>query len=262
MPELLNQKDVRPAATLPFCYLCGKSLASLKDIHPDHVPPKAIFDAKDRNFPLKVASCLTCNNKNSPTDEVIGQLIAVCHGKIPKEEKLAVEFRTYNVEGLAEPFMACIKTNIGNQITRWMRAFHTALYHEFLPNETMNAVHPPFPHGELTENGFTIKTILDQQFMFVEIIKRNRLAKRLDRIVCNNGKLQYECVWMRMDDGRWCCVFALQVYDWVEIADTNFTRRGCVGFYCPSAGRPANATIATELEFPVPNEDALNAFAP
>lgn len=262
MPELTTQKAVRPAASLPFCYLCGKPLRKRADIHPDHVPPKAIFDVSDRNFPLKVASCLDCNNKHSPTDETIGQLIAVCHGKMPKEHKLAIEFRTYNVEGLDEPFMACVHTNIGGQITRWMRAFHTALYHEFLPNKTMNAVHSPFPNGKLTEDGFTIDKVLQQQFMFVEIIKKNRIAKNLDRIVCNNGKLQYDCVWMRMDDGKWCCVFALQVYDWVNLADTNFTRRGCVGFYRPTAGKPVNATIATDLEFVVPNDDLLNAFAP
>ena len=143
-----------------------------------------------------------------------------------------------------------------------MRAFHTALYHEFLPNKTMNAVHSPFPNGKLTDDGFTIDKVLQQQFMFVEIIKKNRIVKNLDRIVCNNGKLQYDCVWMRMDDGKWCCVFALQVYDWVNLADTNFTRRGCVGFYCPTAGKPVNATIATDLEFVVPNDDLLNAFAP
>jgi len=261
MPELLKQSDLRSARDLPFCYLCGQAFASRSDNHPDHVPPKAIFALKDRDFPLKVASHSKCNEAHSPTDEVLGQLIAVSHGQFPDDDKVAIEFRQYNVDEFATPFLGMVKTQFGNQIARWIRGFHSALYHEYLPINTPNAIHPPFPYGHLTDDGFVINDIEDQQYMFVKLIKKNRLAKRLDRIVCNNGKLQYECVWMKTDQGDWCCVFALQVYDWVQLADNNFPRRGCVGWYQPVSGKPNYGTVASKLEFPYSNSDLLNAFA-
>jgi hypothetical protein len=261
MPELVNQIDVRSAHDLTFCYLCGQNFTSRSENHPDHVPPKAIFAKEDRNFPLKVASHAACNEAHSLPDEVLGQLIAVSHGKYPNEDRVAIEFRQYQVEGFATPFMGCVTTNIKNQIVRWMRGFHAALYQEYLPTNTPNAIHLPFPNGSLTEDGFIIKDILDQQYLFVDVIKKNRIARQLDRIVCNNGRLQYECVWMTTDQGDWSCVFALQIYDWVQLADANFPKRGCVGWYQPVCGRPTNGAIASNLVFPYPNLDRLNAFA-
>ncbi|WDQ15441.1 hypothetical protein [Rhodopirellula sp. P2] len=262
MPQLTSQSDVRGARNLRFCYLCGSELQSRKDRHPDHVPPKAIFAIEDRDFPLKVASCFRCNNSCSPTDEVIGQLVAVSHGQFPDDDNVAINFQQYDVNGLETPFLATIGTNIEYQIKRWTRGFHAALYAEFLPDDTPTAVHPPFPHGQRTDDGFTIKEVLDQQYLFVDLIKKNRAAGCIDQIVSNNGKMRYECVWIQMDHGPWCSVFALQLYDWVKLADTNFTRRGCTGWYHPQSGLPERATTGTNLEFAFSNEDLLDAFGP
>lgn len=262
MPQLLSQSDVRFARNLPFCYMCGTIFQSRDDCHPDHVPPKAIFATEDRDFPLKVASCFDCNNRFSPTDEVIGQFIAVCHGQFPDDGKRVLDLHTYHVDELETPFVATVGTNIEYQIKRWTRAFHAALYHEFIPDDTPTAVHPPFPHGQRTDDGFTIKKIQDQQYLFVELIKKNRVAGCIDRIKCNNEKMTYECVWVEMDHGPWCCVFALQLYDWVALADRNFARRGCVGWYHPTSGLPETAATSTKLEFAFPNDDLLDAFRP
>ncbi len=261
MPQLLTQSDVRHARDLPFCYLCGGSITSRDDRHPDHVPPKAIFAQVDRNFPLKVATHRACNTEHSITDRVIGQLIAVIHKQYPADGDLAIKYQVYNVDSSQTPLLGIIDTNIIGQIGRWLRGFHAALYREFLPYETLSAIHPPFPHGERNDNGSTIKNILDQQYQFVEVIKKNRLTRSLDRIVCNNGKLAYDCVWNRVDDGRWICIFALQIYDWSKLADNyHFPERGCVGFYQPESGRPEIGTIGTELEFTIKNLEPLNAF--
>ena len=95
----------------------------------------------------------------------------------------------------------------------------------------------------------------------VEVLKKNRVVRCLDGIVCNNGKMTYECVWVRMDNGKRACVFGLQIYNWANLGDhVHFPKRGCVGWYQPASGRPTLGTIGTELEFEIANVESLDAF--
>jgi hypothetical protein len=260
MPTLLTQASVRPAQKLGFCYLCGQAINTRKENHPDHIPPEAIFAEEDHNFPLKVAAHNTCNNPQSKNDEIIGQLIAVIHGKEFAPENIRVRRQKFIVQKDDEPLLAFIGTDLKGQIWRWVRGFHAALYGEYLPLHTNKIVHPPFPSGNIENNGFSIEKIKDQQYHFVEIIKKNRIAKCTDKIVCNNGKCIYECVWVQMDNRLWACIFALKIYDWIKLADKHFAARGCVGWYEPQAGRPANGTKCTVLEIPISNVEPLDPF--
>jgi hypothetical protein len=158
--------------------------------------------------------------------------------------------------------------NLHRTICRWLRAFHAALYGEYLPdndgtvNGTKFSFDPPFPVGHLDEDHeINVDPIRPHHCYFVERIKQNRLAKRLDRIVCFNGKCVYECVWDTADRGEPICIFALNVYDWGALANTDdFPRRGCVGAYPPVKGRPAGATTATPLTIPISNVEKLDPF--
>ena len=136
MPVLLTQATIRPARNLTFCYLCGQTFKNKKENHPDHVPPEAIFAKEDQNFPLKVASHRTCNNPLSRNDEVIGQLIAVIHGKLPTLENTKLNLQTFTVDIESEPILGIKNTDLVGQIWRWIRGFHAALYCEFLPIDT------------------------------------------------------------------------------------------------------------------------------
>jgi hypothetical protein len=261
MPELLSQADVRPARGLPFCYLCGQPFANRRDNHPDHVPPAALFAVNDRNFPLKVAAHVGCNREQSATDEVIGQLIAVIHGKHPRPENNKLQSEVFETAESDSPFLAFVNTGLVGQIARWVRGFHAALYREFLPVETPCAIHPPFPSGRVEQDGFTIDKILVQHPVFVSVIKKNRAAGRLDRIVCYNSRCVYESVWVQMDQGPWACAFALRLYDWTALADSaHFEQRGCVGWYRPLAGPPPSATRWTTVEVPFSNVQPLDPF--
>ncbi len=261
MPELLTQADVRPARHLPFCYLCGKPIPSRHDNHPDHVPPEAIFEVADRNFPLKVAAHLHCNRNLSDADEVIGQLIAVIHGKHPRPDRTKLRYEVFKIAESEVPFLAIPDTGLPGQVARWVRGFHAALYHEFMPVETRWDAQLPFPSGRVEQDGYTIDKVLPQHPLFVELIKKNRAAGRLDRVVCNNGKCHYECVWIQMDDGARACVFALRLYDWSALADSaHFERRGCVGWYQPAAGPPPSGTTWTTLDVPFSNRHPLDPF--
>lgn len=261
MPELCTQANVRPARNLPFCYLCGSAITSQAENHPDHIPPEAIFAVSDRNFPLKVAAHRGCNVPQSEQDEVISQLIAVIHGKHPNPNRKRLKYKVFKTIDNGDPFLAFLNVNLIGQIWRWVRGFHAALYSEFLPEDTKMAIHTPFPSGNLrNDDSFTIEEIKVQQHLFVGIIKKSRIARCLDRIICNNGKCIYECVWVQMDNGPWACVFALQIYNWTNLADKHFPTRGCVGLYEPRSGRPANSTKWTTLQFPFSNLDSLDPF--
>ncbi len=148
-------------------------------------------------------------------------------------------------------------------IRRWIRAFHAALYGHALATETRFAIQAPFPSGDLSGEELVEEPISDIHIKTVELIKKNRAAGNLDRICTNQGKLEYECVWDKLGDGSWTCFFALDVYDWKRLGDSNnFEERGCVGLYTPPHGtKPSNGTVATRLEFNVPNLDPVDPFA-
>ena len=96
----------------------------------------------------------------------------------------------------------------------------------------------------------------------MEELKRNRATGTLDQITCRNGKCHYECVWTQADKGQWFCVYALSLYDWMQLGDwSRFESRGCVGAYLrPGGGVPAGATCGTRLIFSVSNNEPLNPF--
>jgi hypothetical protein len=98
---------------------------------------------------------------------------------------------------------------------------------------------------------------------FVEEIKRNRQTRTLDSIVCRNGKCRYECVWAQADDGTWICIYALDLYGWIDLGGSDGAdQRGCVGCYrSPTGTPPSGAAIATKLVFAVQNTSPLDPFA-
>ena len=131
--------------------------------------------------------------------------------------------------------------NLHRTICRWLRAFHAALYREYLPDNdgtkdgTRLSFDPPFPIGHVDENGeIKVDAIRPHHTFFVEQIKRNRLAGQLDRIICFNGKCVYECVWDKADDGQPICIFALNVYDWSALANTDDFPRERLRWRVPS----------------------------
>jgi hypothetical protein len=263
MPEIVIQQTARAAQKLAFCYLCGEPFENApgRNNHPDHIPPKQLFATRDRNFPIKVACHESCNNCLSNRDEVIGQLVAVVHGKYATPERLKLEFETVRAETTGNEYFGVTGVNVEHEVIRWIRGFHAALYGEFLADQPdcQFCVSLPFPR--LLNNKALNDGLLCNHVSFVEEIKKNRHAGRLDRIVANNHQCVYECVWSKSDDGQHVCIFALKLYDWSRLADQRLNRRSCVGLYLPANGRPEIATPATRLEMPMSHADLLDAFA-
>jgi len=263
MIEIKTDKDLRPLRNLPFCYLCGEKFQQSDKVTRDHVPPKAVFLVEDRTNPLILPSHDGCNQRESKTDEIVGQLISALNYSYPKRKDMRLKIGMHKDSEYQGPFFFIEAIDLRLVLVRWVRGFHTALYQEYLPNETPNVFEPPLPRGRKHKAQVAFDEIGRHFPLFVETIKKNRKVARIDRIECFNSKCIYECTWETTDDGRWSCFFALNIYDWKNLGDPlHFRQRGCVGWYMPMSGRPRNAAegVTRLLEIPCANVEPLDPF--
>ncbi len=238
MISLTTQTEARDIRNLPFCYICGEPFKEEDLINYDHVPPAALFDKGDRNFPLKFAMHEDpCHSMMNLDDEVFGQLVALIHGKQPSERNDKLKIELYERQDTGAPIASFGQRNIEVLLRRWIKAFHAALYHEPLGGNAKYAIQAPFPSGIIENGKLVVSPIKEQYNIFQECISKNRLAKNLDYIRSNNGKLLYECVWDKFSDNNWACIFYLDLYGWKNLGDVNnFQVHECVGTYTPTNG--------------------------
>jgi len=257
MPTIKTEHELKCLRRLSFCYLCGKPFGTDSTKDRDHVPPRSLFAKTDRCQPLLLPTHPACNQANSMDDEQIAQLVAVLHGKHPSPENLRLRFSAHRMPGSPTPAAAVHGINLTTIVFRWLRAFHAALYHEFLPS-CGGYIHPPFPEGN---SPYDLKPIVPIQAEYVKAIKKNRLSKTTDSIICWNHKCRYECVWAKDDHGlKNLCIFALDLYGWEELGDIHHhPARSCTGIYTPPSV-PAAASWDTKLYFPFENMHPLSAF--
>jgi hypothetical protein len=255
--ELTDQQALRVIRNLPFCYLCGEPFKEGEAVDHDHVPPKSIFAYADRQ-PLKLKTHKVCNERHSLDDEKVGQMISASRGYYPEKE----EDRKLRVAHLGLGFGAVTNLNVDAVLWRWITGFHAALYREPL-KRLRGSIVTPFPRADRNANGrYSFAPVYERQHdLFVETIKAQRWRNALDRIVANNKKLTYECVWGPTDDkSAWLCIFALNIYDWKKMGTIpNVLARGCAGCYTlPS--HPPNATLVSNYRVITPNADPLDPF--
>jgi hypothetical protein len=259
MVSLLRQNDFRTVQNLPFCYLCGRAFAPGQSQNRDHVPPQCIFAPADRE-PLWLPTHTACNSAYRLVDEKIGQFIALRYGKVPRNRRRRLKFAYSHHCNLG----AVVNLDIEAAVWRWIGGFHAALYRGSGVGIAGSLV-TPFPKARIVNGRPMFAPLLAQHPLFVQTIKSNRVRGNLDRIVSNKGKLIYECVWQRADNGGpWMCIFALDIYDWKDLGRTGtLPARGCAGFYLtPTRTVPVNASRATTSSIIIPSSDRLDAFAP
>lgn len=261
MVSITTQKDCRKIKGLPFCYICGEFFDDVRIQNDDHVPPKSIFKKEDRNFPLIMPAHQDgCHSDMNLDDEILVQLISLMHGKQPSKKNDKLKIEIYDVAGSNNTTAVFRQRNVESLLKRWLKAFHAALYNQPLLDDARFAIQSPFP----SYNAETGKQnqIKEQHYEFVKCIKRNRLANNIDFIETNNGKLRYECVWDQLSNKKWICVFAINLYEWINLGDVNnFSPRGCAGIYEPPSGKPPlTASLASNLEFPFDNTYPADPF--
>lgn len=268
-----TQQQFRDVAELPFCYWCGQPFAAGDQANGDHVPPRNAFDTPDRTPPLKLKTHITCNSAHKTTDELIGQLVALQRNYItldPKNRRLKMEVYP------GQAFGSVTNVNVIEAVWRYIRGFHAALYREPLLGKLERTITTPFTRAYIDGNELVLEgPKKEQHFFIVQALKNQRAIGNVDRIVSNNGKLLYECVWQLADDGRAilsgerplmrrrACFFGLDIYGWKTLGDVGqFPARGCAGaYFLPDGRAPAGASLYLESAPIVTNQDTWDPFA-
>jgi hypothetical protein len=258
MASITSQAQVKRLSRLSFCYLCGQPFRGFENDR-DHVPPNAIFQKRDRDFPLILPTHRECNRAQSVDDSKIGNLFRLLRGEEYQSArgKLGIsEAPIYpNVKAIDNLYLQGI-------IRRWVRGFHSALYGEFLPDRSNFSTSPPLAS---TSEDQTERPLPETHAAFTDALKKNRTAGTMDRIICRNNTCIYECVWVLDDRSQWMCIFCLDIYGWIKATprESGLTPRGCVGAYwMPDRTCPILGTSSTVLDFPFINRNTLDPFAP
>jgi hypothetical protein len=262
MPRsLTTERTLQEAARLSFCYLCGQVFAAGDDINRDHVPPSGLFAQADRMPPLILRTHQLCNVRRSSEDQAIGQLVGVLHGRRVNPRHNKLRMLTGGLSGGSFQILAT-QIDVKAAIRRWVRGFHAALYHEYLSEDSDFATYPPMPEGTHSDGRVVYNPVSEIVPKFVEELRRNRAVFNIDRIISRNAKCRYECVWSQADDGRWICIYGLDLYNWSDLGDRSQPSRGCVGCYRrQSGGTPPEGSTGTRLTFNVTTASPLDPFA-
>lgn len=260
MADIVNQKQAREARKLPFCYICGNPLKTGEVRDKDHVPPKNMFLIHDRNFPIILMVHGQCNDAWQTRDEKVGFLIDILHGvNITKHSNKYKVMIAQTQNGRQYPLLGDIP--LKPMIGRIMRAFHAALYHEFMPRSTKNTILTPIPEVEIANGGVKVKRVHDQFRIFADLLRSNIMARTTDKIISNNGKLRYECAWPQLDNGQRFCIFALDIYNWRSLGDKiSDEDYACIGAYFLNGHMPKRATPATSIKVDFHSDRALDPF--
>lgn len=254
---------MRELKSLSFCHVCAGPFTTSDPATDDHVPPQACFAKADRNFPLILPAHFGCNSGRTATDESIGQVIGLKHKGMPQKHRNRLELVPMRSETTDNILMGLTNVNVHQEIWRWVKGFHAALYRTPLPTNIRHvAIEPPFPSAKLEGSTWVAEPVKPQHLKFIETLKLNRAAHNLDEIRSNNGQFRYDCVWDRLDGGDWICIFAIDIYGWHDLGDVlNFPSRGCCGCYrLPDGTAPIAASKGTQIIGSFSNTEPLNPF--
>lgn len=262
MPTIVKERDLQGVRKRRFCYLCGQAFGRNEQTNGDHVPPKALFRVTDRSQrPLVLQTHPLCNESQSPSDEIISQLVSLIHTRTGARSQLRKHVRKYRPAPGERPRVVLQGIDLQPIVWRWIRAFHAALYDSYLPDNCQHATHLPFPEGREVGGKLEFLPIRPQEYNVADVLRTNIHAKTTDRIACFGGKCAYECCWVHADQGPSLCFFGLQLYDWESLAGKNTApRRACTGIYMPPDGKPPSATPGTILEARFHNPAPLDPF--
>ena len=134
MPRLENQRTVRSARNLPFCYVCGRNFTDDDLTDHDHVPAEAVF-ANEHRQPLKLRTHRSCNHDNKLVDEKIGQMIALPRGQSPRpEHRRLIAMKT-------KLGTAILNLDVDGAVWRWIAGFHASLR----VSRSVQSLRPPSP---------------------------------------------------------------------------------------------------------------------
>lgn len=253
MRSITTEAQLRAARRIRFCYLCGAGFEPGVRSTRDHVPPRKVFASSDRSPPLVLPVHHECNQSQSSEDEVIGQLVSLIHGPPPPKHRqrfLATKFSP--ASGSGPEFHGVQDLHLPDIIWRWVRAFHSALYGEFLPTNLGRGLMTPFPGGNIINGKLVMDEDRPHHREMAFTLKQHIALGRVDEVRCCNNKCRYVCTWLTYDSGEPFCLYGVRLYTWELLGDVkNFVKRGCVGFFDypmpPDSARGTNIITPTTL---------------
>jgi len=215
----------------------------------DHVVPRSLVCKDLRDPPLVLMVHKSCNSGWSKADDLLGQLFAGHNergaGRDPKSGLTVLEFKS---SGQIPAFKAVGGLDLVQIVWRMVRGMHAALYTDFLPASSKFEISLPFP--TIDERGCVVDSLRPIHSVVASQLYLARRSGIVDQVVVYNGAVRYICAWDRLDDGRSCCMFALQIHEWENAVDTRLgPRAGCVGLYVPRSGRPRQAQKCPRVDF-------------
>ncbi len=264
MIEIVTQQQARQVQHLDFCYVCGEPFTEDDPSTRDHVPPKKIFRAADRNWPLILPTHDRCNSEYSFSDEQAKGLVALLHTSGDGVPPLGTEVSCIVDEKgeLCGAAMSGLK--LRRIVAKILRACYAGLYRGFLrEDQTNRAIILPLPILDPESGGFDPNEDLPLHGVVCKLLKDNRKIGNIDRIEAYNGKFRFHTVWNTTDEGGdYFGVFAIDLYGWHGLANEMVgTPQGCFGTYRLSNTRPPeNASVATRLELPYKYSQPRNPF--
>lgn len=249
MLRINTDKQLQQVQRLGFCYVCGDAFTSEDGSQRrtrDHVPPRAVFKPSDlARAPLILSAHEMCNRGNSNRDELIGQLASLLHRRPVRPERLRLSATLFRNEEEGD-VAGLTGIELEETVWRWARASHTALYREFLPDDALGSILPPFPTGRVHEDVLTFDGAAPSMKELSFQLGANLRSGNCDEIHAFTQKYRYVCTWLTADRGDSFCMFGIRLYDWERMTDTRrFPERACLGWYQHS--RPPCAAVGTNF---------------
>ncbi len=259
MIRILTDDDREKAVRrLRFCYLCGEPLGPKRGSgwNRDHTPPTSYVTGRGAALPMRTHP--ECNAAWSLRDERGGQLMSTMIGRYPSRTQTRIDVTNFIDAETGTSFFGVREFGIETDVRRIVRAFHAALYDEFLAEDGI-LISLPFASGHAPSGVPVPDPIPDWHRAAVIDLRRSQGFDRLDHLACGGGECDYICTWTRASN-RWRCVFGLRLHEWGNLGDPAFQQRGCVGLYHRNQ-LPSNASTAPSIAVPVRLPNPLDPFA-
>lgn len=244
--HITSQKAYQNTDKPKFCYFCGEELDNGERTNSDHCPPEKIFHVSDRiNYPIKVKVHEKCNHQWHLEDDKLSVFFDILHGseKASKTEHIKKLIFT-DIDTSQGLYQGLINFPLAPLVHRVIKCVHALLYGEYLPSNTWNHIHYPWPELDHKTGEPHMHSLVTYEFAN-QLCTAQKIGS-YSSIRAYNNKFKYVCTWSKLDNGDDICIFAFDIYKLstfaVKIKDFP---EAVIGAY--SIKRPKNAIKCSKL---------------
>lgn len=272
--RILSQKQMQVARrSISFCYLCGKNISQCDETGAqqpttgEHVIPQSLLGNAPENQSEAWAVILDVHEKCEQSKKqkvdhwlkLFQQIHVQSNHEWPKHGHLRnmpirpLQITHSQINHAIPAFTGCSQLFQG--VWQWVRGLHTALYFQFLPEDTWNCSIPPVPACSLQSNGPTIEETETLSSLIRSSISLAQSHDKWDGITAWNAAIKYRCVWWQCtatEKPRWMCFWQLSyphLTEWSRQVLPAGSERPWHGCYDLNL-RPKDSTFLETDDFP------------